>query len=728
MRIVLQNDVMQCGAASLCMICRHFGSKVSLDFVDNLCKATKEGVSMLAISEAAEELKFETATVRLTIEELCQAPLPAILHWGQNHFVVIEKINKNGNKFYILDPAKGKRVCNKEELKQYWTIGAPFGEDKGIAMLFEPTKEFKESIIYKQENKVSYNILFKYFFKYRKYFLHILGGLLIAGILQLIMPFLTQSIVDVGIKHQNIDFIWLVLLGEFMIVLGRTATDFVRRRIVLHISMRINVSLVSDFFIKLLRLPMSFFDTKLLGDLLQRMSDYSRIQDFLTTQVLGIMFTVFSFSVLAFVLLIYNSLLFVVFVGFSLFYGLWILVFLKKRKILDYCLFEQQAINQNKTYQFLKNIQEIKLQNCEVRRRYEWEDCQADLFNIRMRTLKLQQTQEAGSIFINELKNIIITVIAAGAVVRGQMTLGEMLAVQYIIGELNSPVEQIMNFIYALQDIRISLERINSIYNRKNEDNEDDKQIEQTLTPNDLCFSNVKFKYDKHANNFTIDGVSVLIPEGKVTAIIGASGSGKTTLIKLLLGYYSVNSGSLTISNRDINSINKKSWRNKCGVVMQDGVIFSDSIARNIAISDVEIDNERLIQAAKVANIHDFIMSLPLKYDTLIGMDGNGLSQGQKQRILIARAVYKDPEYIFLDEATNSLDAANEREIVDNLSSFYRGKTVVIVAHRLSTVKNADQIVVMQSGKIVETGTHSELIKLNGVYFNLIKNQLELGV
>ena len=578
------------------------------------------------MSQAASELGFETASVRLSPYELSQSPLPAILHWNQNHFVVLYRIDRR------------------------------------------------------------------------------------------------------GIHDADIGLIWLILLGELMIVTGRTATDFIRRWLLLHISMRINISLVSDFFIKLLKLPMSFFDTKLMGDLLQRMSDHSRVQSFLTGQTLGVMFTMLSFVVFGAVLFVYSQLIFTVFVIGSLCYALWISAFLRRRKVIDYELFECQAVNQNRTYQFITTMQEIKLQDCERRRRWEWEDAQADLFEVQMRSLSLQQTQEAGSIFINEVKNIVITVFAATAVINGDMTLGAMLAVQYVIGQLNSPVAQIMSFIYSLQDVKILLERINEIHGRRNEEDDgelltryaDDKN--RSITLNDI-----DFRYDLHALNNTLDNITFTVPQGQVTAIVGASGSGKTTLIKLMLGYYPVNCGSIDIAGADINRYSMTWWRRRCGVVMQDGVIFSESIARNIAVSDGDIDEARLEEAARTACIHDYIMSLPLRYNTKIGRDGVGLSQGQKQRILIARAVYRNPDYIFLDEATNSLDARNEREIVSNLSRFYRGRTVVVVAHRLSTVRDADNIIVLDAGRIVESGNHDSLIAARGHYYNLVKNQLELG-
>ena len=491
--------------------------------------------------------------------------------------------------------------------------------------------------------------------------------------------------------------------------------------------MRINISLVSDFFIKLLKLPMSFFDTKLMGDLMQRMSDHNRVEKFLTTQMLNVTFSLLSFIVFGCVLLGYNTFIFLIFLIGSILYGIWIAIFLKRRKLLDYELFEKQAMNNNKTYQFITSMQEIKLQNCEQRRRWEWEDVQADLFQVNMKSLKLQQIQEAGSIFINEVKNIIITVLAATAVIHGQMTLGMMLAVQYIIGQLNAPVEQLMNFLYSLQDVKISLEHINEIHEMENEENNKDALSAFHDRDKSLSFKNADFKYDPHNPNKTLDGISITIPEGKVTAIVGTSGSGKTTMIKLLLGYYPLLAGEITIGSTDLQKYNLKWWRKHCGVVMQDGVIFSESIARNIAVDDGEIDKECLLQAARIACIDSYIQTLPLKYNTLIGQDGIGLSQGQKQRILIARAVYKNPDYIFLDEATNALDANNERAIVENLMEFYKGKTVVIVAHRLSTVKNADQLIVIERGKIIETGTHTALIDRQGAYYHLVKNQLELG-
>ena len=728
-KVERQHDCMQCGIACLQMICNYYGKEYSLDSLSKICFATTEGVSMLGISETATSLGFHVVNVKCTVKTLTEVSLPSILHWNQNHFVVLYRV-KNEKKFYIADPGKGLVTYSLEEFKKHWISTNSNGQDKGIAMFLETTPTFfthqmedKKKI----SGKRSFHFLFGYVKKYRKYFGQVILGLIVGSLSQLVLPFLTQSIVDVGIKNQDIGFVWLILLGQLMLTISRTAIDFIRRWLLLHISLRINISLVSDFFIKLLKLPMSFFDTKLMGDLMQRMNDHSRVNNFLTQQTLNITFAMLTFVVFSVVLFFYNKLVFAIFLLGSILYGVWMTLFLKRRKLLDYELFEQQAINNNKTYEFITTIQESKLQDCEQRRRWEWEDTQAELFGVQMKSLKLQQTQEAGSIFINEVKNIIITVVAATAVIHGQMTLGMMLAVQYIIGQLNSPVEQLMNFFYSLQDVKISLERINEIHQMDDENGKEGLLTSIEDKNEGIDIKNIMFKYDPHALRKTIDDVSIHIPQGKVTAIVGASGSGKTTLIRLMLGYYPVLEGTINIGNTDINKLNKKWWRRQCGVVMQDGVIFSESVARNIAVDDGDIDKERLLKAAEIACIKDYVMALPLKFNTKIGRDGVGLSQGQKQRILIARAVYKNPDYIFLDEATNSLDANNERSIVEKLDKFYKGKTVVIVAHRLSTVKNADQIVVIDHGKVVEVGNHESLTAKRGAYYNLVKNQLELG-
>lgn len=727
--LTLQHDSMQCGIACLQMICKYFGRDYTLSALSKHCFATTEGVSLLGISEAADTLGLHTLSARATVDELAENPLPAILHWNQNHFVVLYKVKK-GRKFYISDPAKGRITYGYDEFIAHWASTLSYGRPAGIVMFFEMTPaffEFKMDGMTDASERRSFRFLFGYIKKYRKYFLQIVIGLILGSGMQLVLPFLTQAIVDEGIKGKDLNIIWLILLGQLMLTASRTTIDFYRRWILLRIGMNINISLLSDFFVKLLKLPMSFFDTKLMGDLMQRMSDHSRVNNFLTQNCLNVTFSMLTFVVFSVVLFMYSKFVFCIFLLGSLGYGCWLLSFLRRRKVIDYELFEQQSTNNNRTYEFITSMQEIKLQDCERRKCKEWETVQHDLFRVQQKSLKLQQTQEAGSICINEIKNMVITVVAAASVIHGDITLGMMLAIQYIIGQLNSPVEQLMQFFYSLQDVKISLERINEIHLMKDENGKEGlkKQVEDASEG--ITLRHVDFKYDPHAMYKTLDDINIHIPHGKVTAIVGASGSGKTTLIRLMLGYYPVSGGKLTIGGTDVNTLDKKWWRRQCGVVMQEGAIFSESIARNIAVDDNDVNQEQLYQAADLACIKDDIFYLPLRFNTKIGRDGMGLSQGQKQRILIARAIYKNPDYLFLDEATNSLDASNEYDIVTNLEKFYAGKTVVIVAHRLSTVRNADQIIVLKHGQVVEIGNHESLTAKRGTYYKLVRNQLELG-
>ncbi|GAB1418448.1 peptidase domain-containing ABC transporter [Bacteroidales bacterium] len=727
----IQLDSMDCGITCLKMVAQYYKKKINLDFLSKICFASKKGVTLLSISEAAEQIGFKTIGGRISFEKLKkEAPLPCIIHWNQEHFVVVYKIKQKNifrkqAKVYISDPARGLVRYAEEEFKKHWISTKSGGEDKGIVLLLEPTQDF-----YKQKgdkiNRNNLKFLFGYFLRYKRFFGQLVLGLVLGSLFQLIFPFLTQAIVDIGIANKNIGFIYLILIAQMVLIISRMSVEFIRRWILLHISTRINISLISDFFIKLMKLPMSFFDTKLTGDILQRIDDHARVEQFITARSLNTIFSLFTLIIFSIVLWVYDVKIFLIFLVGSMIYTLWILIFLKKRRELDFKYFDARARNQNKTYQLIQGMQEIKLQNTEKRHRWEWEDVQADLFHINIASLKLQQTQEAGNIFINEAKNILITVVAALAVIHNEMTLGMMLATQYIIGQLTLPIEQTVDFIHDLQDTKISLERINEIH-QKNDENHNRPIKQQLIADTNIKIENLMFQYEGPHSKKVLNNIELTIKQGEVTAIVGVSGSGKTTLIKLLLQYYNPVEGKILVGNNDLQEFNSTWWRNQCGAVMQDGFIFSESIAHNIAANEDEIDKMKLAYAAKTANIHDFIMELPLKYNTVIGNEGQNLSQGQKQRVLIARAVYKNPDFLFFDEATNALDANNEKAIVENLQEFYRGKTVVVVAHRLSTVKNADQIVVLDDGKIIETGNHKELTHKKGAYYHLVKNQLELG-
>ena len=735
-----QLDAMDCGPTCLRMIAKHYGRSYTLQFLREHSFITREGVSMLGISEAAESIGFRTSGVKINIEQLKkEVPLPCILHWNQRHFVVLYKIgglsprplHKRGSqsqaKFYIADPAAGKVVYNEEEFKRCWVSTKKGSEDTGTALLLEPGPEFYGMEDEKQTRKRGLSFFFRYLNPYRKEFLQLILGMLTASILQLIMPFLTQALVDTGIRDSNLSFITLILIAQLVIFIAKLSVDFIRSWILLHINTRINIALISDFLAKLMRLPIRFFDTKMVGDIMQRIGDHSRIESFMTGSSINTLFSFVNFIVFGFVLAYYNLTILGLFLLGNGLYVAWVLAFMKYRRELDIKRFSQAAAEQSNLFQLITGMQEIKLNNCETEKRWQWERIQVKLFKISIKGLALEQYQQLGSVFFNQTTNIVISFLAARAVVSGEMTLGMMMSLTYIVGQLTSPIEQFIGFARAFQDAKISLERLGEIHNKEDEDDNSQLLTSNLPTNKTIRIENLFFSYDGADRDYVLDDVNLTLPEQKVTAIVGASGSGKTTLIKLLLGFYPPNKGAIKLGDIALQNINPHVWRARTGSVMQDGFIFSDTIAKNIAISDENIDKERLLHAVTVANIRDFIDGLPLGYNTKIGMEGNGISQGQRQRILIARAVYKNPEFIFLDEATNALDANNEREIMDHLHQFYVGKTVVVVAHRLSTVRDADNIVVLDKGKIAEEGTHQELTAKRGIYYQLVKNQLELG-
>lgn len=720
-----QPDTMACGATCLRMIAKYYDKSVSLPDIIQLSGTTREGASLLGISTAAEKIGFRTIGVKVSYQTLVEeALLPCIAHWNQEHFVVIHKIKKD--KIYIADPGHGLLTYSKTEFLKSWVSD---GKDEGILLLLETTPEFYDESTESnsKEEQKKFRFLFRYLKPHYKSLLQLVIGLLAGSILQLVFPFLTQSIIDIGVQNNDLKFIYLILLAQLMTFFGRTSIEIIRSYILMHVSSRININLVSDFFAKLMRLPISYFDTKMTGDIMQRITDNYRIEQFLTGSSLSTLFSAFNFVIFSGVLAFYSLKIFLVFIIGTILYFLWITFFLKKRAEIDYKRFNQSSRNQSKVMELINGMQEIKLHNAEQQKRWQWENLQVKLFKINLKGLSLTTAQNSGSSLINELKNIIITFLAAKLVLDGEVTLGMMLSVSYITGQLNAPVLDMVSFVQHWQDAKLSLERLSEIHNKKDEETIDYIGINSFNEKLPFYLQNVSFKYDGIGNEFVLNDLTAHIPSNKITAIVGSSGSGKTTLMKLLLKFYEPVNGMINLDTLNLKNISAKTWRNRCGVVMQEGYIFNDTIAGNIAFGCDEINLEKLKHAVNVANIKEFVDNLPLGYNTKIGSEGIGISTGQKQRILIARAVYKNPDYLFFDEATSALDANNEKTIMNNLNDFFKNKTVVVIAHRLSTVKNADQIIVLDKGRIIEKGNHTELVALKGAYFELVKNQLELG-
>jgi ATP-binding cassette subfamily B protein len=720
-----QLDAMDCGPSCLRMITKYYGRAFSLQALRDKCFVSREGVSLLGISDGAESIGLRTLPARLSMKNLAEnSPLPCIVYWRQRHFVVVYKIKKNI--VYIADPAHGLLKLTTKEFEHGWINTTGEEDPEGFALFLEPGPEFYKTSQEENERKIGFKHFFYYLYIYRKYLFQIFLSLFIVTIIQLIIPFSTQAIVDIGINNKDLGFIYLILLAQIVLFISRSSTEIIRGWLLLHITIRINISVLSDFLAKIMKLPVSFFDKKRTGDLLQRLADHTNIESFLTRSCIHALFSIINLLTFGAILALYNLPLFGIFFAGSVLYLLWIIIFLKRRKDLNYKFFEQSAEIQNATIQLLTGIQEIKLQSCEKQKRWEWERIQAKIFKLNLKTLALGQIEGNGASFINEIKNILITFYAAKTVIDGEMTLGMMLAAQFIIGQLNGPILALIEFIQSAQSAKISLERLGEIHNIKDEE-DNSLPLEPAEKGQDIVIKNLSFQYGSKRSPYVIKDLNLTIPYGKVTAIVGSSGSGKTTLLKLLLKFYSCNEGSINFGSTNINNIRYSIWRKKFGVVMQESFVFSESIARNLTVGEEQIDKEKLKHAINVANIKELIETLPIGYNTKIGQDGQGLSQGQRQRLLIARAVYKDPEILLLDEATNSLDANTEKTILNNLTEFYKGRTVVVVAHRLSTVKNADQIVVLDKGQIIETGNHKELIEAKGSYYNLVSNQLELG-
>ncbi|NLN30018.1 MAG: peptidase domain-containing ABC transporter [Bacteroidales bacterium] len=722
---VRQPDAMDCGPACLKMVASYYKKSFNLESIRRKCYITREGVSFLGLSEAAGSLGFRTIGVKVPFDMLAdKVPLPCIVHWRQKHFVVVYRIRKK--KILIADPAVGLISVDREEFIKKWASTLEDGKPAGLVLILEPTPELLE-----KENEPEpvhgFRFLARYFNLYKKYFGQLMLGLLIGSVIQLIIPFLTQAIIDTGLNNSDLGFIYLILFAQLALVIGRMSVEFIRGWLLLHIGARVNVSIISGFLQKLMSLPIAFFDTKLTGDILQRIDDNNRIENFLTSTSLSIMFSFFNIIVFSIVLAVYSMKILALFLTGSVLYVLWVSVFMKSRARLDHERFREMSVANSKLINIVNGMQEIKLTQSESLKRWDWENLQASLFTLKSKGLGLLQYQTAGGTFLNEVTNLLITVVSATAVLKGSMTLGMMLAVQFIIGQLNVPLNQIIGFFRITQDAGMSLNRLAEVHGMEEEEADPESKIHRLPERKDIIINNLSFQYEGPHSPFVLKDIDLVIGENKTTAVVGTSGSGKTTLLKLILGFYNPVSGEILVGDTRLSNLSLRLWREKTGAVMQDGFIFPESIASNISPGNSEIDDERLFRAVEMANIREFIELLPLGYNTKIGANGHGLSEGQKQRILIARVLYKDPDILIFDEATNSLDTNNEKAIVENLAEYLRKKTVLIVAHRLSTVRNADKIVVLDKGRIVETGNHDSLIEQKGAYFNLVKNQLELG-
>lgn len=717
-----QPDAMDCGPVCLKMVAAYHGKNLSIQYLRKMCRIGKQGTTMLDLIEAAEHMGFKALAAELPLNKLSNVPLPCILHWQKEHYVVLYEVDDKH--VYLADPALNSKIkLNIEDFLDGWTINKE--KKTGRVLLLQPNQVFKD-LKEIPEHKTSLWLLLPYLKMHRKAWLPILLSLLLASGFSLVIPLLTQMVVDKGINAKNTNLLLLICLGQLMLFSGRMLMDFMRARILFRIGAKTSIIMLKDFLTKLMKLPFSFFDNRQAGDNMQRVNDNQRIEEFLTNFLINFILSAITLLVLGGVLFYYNWQIFLLFIIGAVISIIWSNSFQQKRKIIDQKKFKVLSANQQLLLEIFYAMQEIKLTGSEEDKKELWESLQDQSFDLKLEALQLDQRMQGIGSFINEIKNVLITYAAAMLVINDQITLGGMLAVTYVCGQLNAPVNQLVEFSRVSQNTKFSLMRMDEVQQEEEEDLEVKEKVENA-GPVDLTLNKVSFQYGSKHTPFVLKDIDLLIPAGKITAIVGMSGSGKTTLIKLLLKFYALSAGNISLGKQNITRVNAKSWRKHCGVVMQDGYVFMDSIANNIFAGALVKDFNRLYEAAKLANMHDFFSSMPFGYDTVVGRDGYGLSEGQKQRLLIARMIYRDPDYIFLDEATNALDAQNERSIVNNLNTFFKGKTVLIVAHRLSTVKHADQIVVLHQGQIQECGTHETLLLNKGSYYNLIKNQLELG-
>lgn len=714
-----QHDKMDCGATCLRMVSKYYGKLFPLEFLKKKCYTNRYGTSLWQLSNAATEIGYRTLYAKISLDDLRDVTLPCIIHWSRKHFVVVYKISKS--KVVVGDPGIGIISYNIKDFNAGWLTD----EEKGVVLLLEPTPNFylNEEI----DNKfIGFRFFFHYLLPFKRYYVQIVLGMIVGFGFSLILPFLTQSVIDVGIGNKNLGFINLVLIAQLIFSVSSTLMSFIQSWIFLHMGARINIAIISDYLIKLLKLPVSFFENRMTGDIMQRIGDHSRVNSFISANTLSLVFSFVNFIVFSFIMCYYSVKILLVFLIFSIVYAVWVFLFLKKRKEFDYKFFDRNSLKQNTLIQLLQGVRDIKLHNYEDQKRWEWERVQTQTYKISIKQLILSQYQQGGAFFIETTKGILISYLSAKAVIDGTMTLGMMMSMQYILSQISAPISHFIGLINSYQDAKISLERIGEIHSVENEESSSELTYNTLPRNKDIAFENVSFSYNGSPDSLVLKNVSFSIPANKVTAIVGSSGSGKTTILKLLLKFYQPVKGRITTGGINLQDISHRAWRNECGAVLQDGFVFSDTLAENIALGDPDISLEKLETATQIANIDEFIKELPHAYHSKIGTDGIGLSQGQKQRLLISRAIYKNPEFILFDEATNSLDAKNEGEILDKLNGYFESKTVVIVAHRLSTIRNASQIIVLENGEVSEIGTHAELLKNKAIYYNLIKKQTEI--
>lgn len=722
---IFQTDSMDCGAACLCMIARHYGKNYSLEFFRKNAFIGKEGISMLGLSMAAEKAGMHSLCAKISIEQLAnEIILPCILHWDNKHYVICHKVSGKKNlTFHICDPAFGcMKVCQKE-LYRHWISGKFEGEEVGVAMQIEPGINFHNKGIKKAPHKFSMKYFLKYIMPHKWSILQLLLGALVLISLGYISPFISQAIVDIGILKKDLAFIILMVIAQIIINTSKTIIIFFQSWISLRMNTIINVNLVSNYLNKLSQMPMSFFESKTMGDILQRIGDHDRIKSFLMNDTINVIFSITTFIAFVVVLGIYNIHILSIFLLGNAVYVTWVLSFMKYRKELDNKAFHESALLQNNMVQFIQGMQEIKLNCIEREKCWEWEHLQARLYKISRKAMLLGQIQSAGSLIFSSTTGVVLSYITAQKVVTGEMTLGMMTSLSFILGQVAAPIGSFIGFAQRYQDAKISLERLADIHSQDDEHKEYEEK--KSILPKDknIILNKVSFSYSGNINNLVLKNISIQIPQNKITAIVGKSGCGKTTLIKLLQGLYKPLSGEIMIGDTVLENINKYVWRNHIGAVMQDGYIFSDSISKNITLHN-EVDIQKLESVLKAVNLNDFIQSLPHGYDTKIGNDGMQLSQGQRQRILLARILYRKPQVVFLDEATNALDTQNEFYIMNNIRELLYNHTIIIVAHRLSTIKKADNIIVIDNGEVIEQGTHERLLEQKGTYFQLINTQL----